>query len=95
MVKLELDPDTPSTDVIKPTANRTSKERVVAILDIIRKNPGAYGPSDIALILGSTRKSIAVTVCHMRAEGIFISRCTVGKPVTPGNGYRLLEEPDA
>jgi predicted transcriptional regulator len=74
-------------------SNRTSKERVDLIVDMIRNNPGNLGPSDIAKALGSTPKSIAVTICHMRADGIFISRCEPGKPVSYGGGYRLLEEP--
>lgn len=74
--------------------HRTSKERRDAIVDMIRANPGNLGPADIAKALGSTPKSIAVSICHLRAEGVFISRCTPGKPVAPGTGYRLLEEPE-
>lgn len=75
-------------------AHHTSKERREAIISLIRANPGNLGPADIAKELGSTPKSIAVTICHLRAEGVFISRCTPGKPVAPGTGYRLLEEPE-
>lgn len=76
------------------TFHRTSEERKEAILSLIRGNPGQLGPSRIAELIGSTSKSVAVTICHMRAEGYLISRCTPGKPVEPGTGYRLLEEPE-
>lgn len=64
------------------------------ILQLIKDHPGDLGPADIAEKLGSTSKSIAVTICHMRTEGYHISRCRPGTEVTPGSGYRLLEEPE-
>lgn len=75
--------------------HRTSKERRDAILSMIRENPGNLGPRDIAARLGSTTKSVTVSICHLRTEGYDISRCSPGKPVEPGQGYRIIGAIDA
>lgn len=77
--------------------HRTSKERTEAILSLIRDNPGNLGPRQIAEAIGSTPKAVAVTICHLRADGYKISLCTPGRPVMDGGGYRYYEErkPDA
>lgn len=77
-----------------PPIHRTSKERREAILSLIKENPDAFGPQDIASRMGSTTKSITVSICHLRIEGYRISRCPPGKPVGPGEGYRYLGGPE-
>lgn len=71
--------------------HRTSEERRDAILSLIRENPGNLGPKQIAEAIGSTPKSVAVTICHLRADGYNISLCAPGKSATEGAGYRLRE----
>jgi predicted transcriptional regulator len=72
--------------------HRTSEQRRDTILSMIRDNPGNLGPKQIAEAIGSTPKAVAVTICHLRADGYRISLCTPGRPVTEGAGYRYHEE---